>query len=221
MSEVKEPEKEEVKRPIIIETVLNTNIDTESMEDFLTLVRNSLNKFDVLVIYLNSMGGQLSVGQTAMEILHSYNKKVVWVSELFNASLAVGIPLLNDCLRLTYPSSRFMMHDISFTFTGSETEIQSIRNITNAAVEFWYKQYEEGIGLTHKECKKLFSYDRYILATDYINMGTRGGVDGLILKKLDSENYLCLCRGGVKKILNVIEHKSSDVPNLPEYKEPE
>lgn len=220
MSEVKEEVKAEAEKvlPVIIETCYGKDFFQENCETWLASIRGSLTKFDVLVVYLNSMGGEIHIGRAAMEALHSYGKKVVWISELLNGSLATVIPLLNDSLRLAYPSSRFLVHSSYYTYKGDAKEVEKNIRLTEEADLFWDQVYIDGIGLTKKELKNLTAFENMLMAKEFMNLGTKGGLDGLILKRLENNDYLCECRGGIKKIINIVDHKSSDVPNLPEYK---
>lgn len=220
MSEVKEEVKVEAEKvlPVIIETCYGKEFFQENCETWLASIRGSLAKFDVLVIYLNSTGGEINIGRVTLEALHSYGKKVVWISELLNVSLATAVPLLNDSLRLAYPSSRFLIHGSYYQYKGDALTVERNIKLTEDVDAFWDQAYMEGIGLTKKELKKLTAFDNMLLAKEFMNLGTKGGLDGLILKRLENNDYLCECRGGIKKIINIVDHKSSDVPNLPEYK---
>ncbi|AEV89681.1 putative ATP-dependent Clp protease subunit [Pseudomonas phage OBP] len=218
MSEVKEVV--EKKEPIIAEISINKSFNHDDIVTLTETIRKGVDSFDTLIFYMNSMGGQINTGLVFRDIVNSWDKKIVYISELLNASLATALPQCGDVLRLAYPTSRFMLHDSTYTYKGTRADVANQMEYTSHADDVWDNAYMEGIGLTKKEYAKLVAFDNVMYANKFMMLGTKGGIDGMILKRLNVAQYVCNTRTGIKMI-DVRYHTRNDVPNLPLYKEGE
>jgi len=171
-----------------------------------------------LVVYLNSEGGSIHVGLVFLELLKSLDVPITFVSELFNASMSCMLPHAEDFIRLCYPHSVFVYHGPNFNASGSEKEIAVSLEYSYEGANYWKNIFKDAVGLTTKEMKDYTTYDHPIFGYKALDVGTKGMVDGVIIKDLRNGQFLCKTRGGLK-VIDVRKHRRGDIAGLPVVEE--
>jgi ATP-dependent protease ClpP protease subunit len=165
---------------------------------------------------MNTQGGDCALGKALAEYLGSLDTPVTIINELYSFSMGAlfGQSKNNDFLRLCYPSTFFITHQGSATIRGTEKEVLNQINYLSESTEYWKESAMETAGLTKKELNKYYSEDYGFYGYTALDIGTKGWVDGLILKEFGDGTFLIKTRDG-KKIIDVTKHRRSDLKNIP------
>lgn len=171
-----------------------------------------------LVIYMCSDGGSIQVGAMLHDRLKALDIPVTFVSEMFNSSMGAMFPHIEDYVRLCYPHSVFVYHGARFNFTGSEKEIKLYEDYCYEVNDKWMTIFKESVGLTDEEAIHYNSYEHPLYGYKALGIGTKGMVDGVIVKDLRDGRFLCKTRGGLK-VIDVRKHRRGDIAGLPVVEE--
>lgn len=155
-----------------------------------------------LITNFSSGGGQISAAFNVENIIAAWPMPSVGISGSLNASASTLMSCQRD-LRLAYSSARFILHDAFAGMDGSPIQIKEqlrdFEEVRNAAIE----AYMLHIGLTKKEIERIVSKDTYFNAMDALNLGTKGLIDGIIIKNLGQFKFEILMRNNVIKVVDL------------------
>lgn len=198
--------------PIWIDRILKGEITTTLVSEFTSELRK-LKRYPI-VIYLNSQGGGLLAGKALVDYLNSLDVPVTFISEISVGSMGTEIPHAHDFIRLCYSHTLFTVHGSSMYYTGNPQEIESQIAWSAEIDEYWNSTTMEAAGLTKKEYTKLTAFDNNFYGYKALQIGTKGYVDGLILKDNADGTFLIQTREG-KKLIDVTKHRRSDLKDIP------
>lgn len=133
------------------------------------------NKYDVILLYMNSYGGDTEIGYSIIEALQLLKKKIITINLGLCYSMAQVVYLCGD-IRLCTPSAKFMIHETSYYHTspksvGSlEKEIKETIRLDDKLNNYIIKKTK----LTKKSLGKILETkeDYYYGSSEAINNGT-------------------------------------------------
>lgn len=152
------------------------------------------------------------------DTLRSFDVPVTIISRSTNASANTRLPLTSDFVRLCYDSSVFIFHNTRFHNEGSIEEIENGYKNNLETIAYKTKQFMEQIGLTSRQVRKFDGKDYTVRAEEALMTGTKGIVDGIIVKDFRDGRFIIRTRDGLKEI-NATIHRRADIAKLPIYKE--
>lgn len=195
---------------------LNGEIDNSTYTAFANTLSAAAatEKRDRIILNLSSVGGCSLSSLCAVDVLKAWPKEYVVIAGGMVASAATYI-LASGNFRLAYTHAAFLFHPAVSTmeFRNKAEATSALRHLDNCD-DAYYKIYQECIGLTKKEAEKLTANENYLNAIAALNLGTRGLIDGVILKLLDGFKYEILMRGGVRKVVDLANDDFNDARNL-------
>jgi len=203
----------EKEKPGLYQLFLRSKIIAHEMEDLFNEIRK-MPFGSHLMIWMTSPGGSVHTANMFAELLETKNIKATYISQLFNASAAVTLPLINDALNLTYPSSVFTMHGATFSFEERQEILENKIKYCQEAINFVNDRCRERVGLSKKEFKKYDGDDIILYGYQLLDIGENGWIDGLIIKETDVGQFLIKTRDGLKQI-DVGLHTRADLKTLP------
>ena len=160
------------------------------------------DKMKRLYISFSSGGGGLVAAYYIDDLLSTYGAPSVAICGSMNASAATLL-ICKRNLRLAFPNARFMLHDAFSINDGTVAQQREVlRNYEEVRGNF-VQDYMDYIGLTKKEAERIMVKDTYFNAHDALNMGTKGLIDGIILKQLGDFKVEIAMRGGVIKTVDL------------------
>lgn len=168
------------------------------------------------IVLLSGQGGSVNMMLAIADTLRSFDVPVTVISRAGNASANTRLPLTSDFVRLCYDSSIFMFHNTRFHNEGSIEEIENgyKKNLESTAHKT--NQFMEQIGLTARQAKKFDGKEYTLRAEEALITGTKGIVDGIIVKDFRDGRFIIRTRDGLKEI-NAAIHRRGDIINLPIY----
>ena len=168
------------------------------------------NRFHVSI---NSHGGCVTTSLNIIDWFKSQPKEAIAVCGGRNSSAATLIISAMN-LRLAYPSSRFMMHDMISTADGTNADLKSRMRDVQDIRDQLIQAYVENVGLTRKEVERIIDHDNFFNATEALNLGTKGLVDGIILKHLGDFKMEIMMRDGIIKTVDLIDDDLIGIKDL-------
>lgn len=99
---------------------LFNEISTSSYGEMIIPLLEEKNKYDIIILYMNSYGGDTEIGYSIMESLNLLKKKIVTINVGICYSMAQVVYLSGD-IRLCTPSAKFMIHETSFYNTSPKS----------------------------------------------------------------------------------------------------
>lgn len=155
-----------------------------------------------LFLTFSSNGGQIDPALFIDSLIETWPLPSVAVCGSMNASAATFLIAKRD-LRLAYPNSRFMLHDSKGINDGSileqEERLRSHKDMRQRIMDI----YIDFVGLTKKEVERIVAKDSFFNAMDAMNLGTKGLIDGIILKNLGRFKFEVLMHNGVVKTIDL------------------
>lgn len=214
MSDVKEEVNEEVSPPAVYEIDVSGSVNEEMGLQVARAVRANTERLPFL-FYISSTGGDANVGLVMNDVIDTIMAPVTFVAQNFVGSMAVTLMQKPEYLRLCYKHTRFLCHDLKITIVGNMSEASNQLNNAGIVSDTMLDRYSECTGLEGDELrKKVFDRDRIYSAQQALDIGTRGLVDGIILRDFGLHKYLCRTRGGLK-VIDITKHSGKDVEGLP------
>ena len=207
-------EPEEPKRQMIFIDLFGT-INRNTPKEIISKLRPDLEfkKSHRIFMSISSPGGSLLDSQFIDSVLKSWPHDTVMVAGSRNSSGATYL-LAKAPLRLAYGNARFMMHDMWSCNDGSIREVEDRLEDAKAARAEYVESYIEHIGLTKKEIEKIMQRDTYFGAIEALNLGTKGLIDGIIIKMLGDFKVEIYMRGGIRKTVDLHDDSYIDVRDL-------
>lgn len=166
-----------------------------------------------VLINICSLGGSIHTSFLLCDIFNAWPAEKACIAGGLNASAATFI--ISQCnLRLAYPHARFMFHDIAHSMKGSSSEFdETARYLKDVRTDIT-GLYQDHIGLTKKEADRILNGRNYYNAQHALELGTKGLIDGIIVKLLPGFRYEIIMRGGVRKVVNLACDDFNDIRNL-------
>lgn len=177
------------------------NLDSESVSK----VRNMLlEDFEIKGIrafefHVGTAGGVMATTQGLADYIRTLHG-IKGTTVLSGLCCSAGWNFLTlGLVTLAYPNTLFMNHSGSYEIKGSaETIANNILGYERGSAEADQLVIDKA-GLSKKEYEELnVSGDKYFLGIDAIWYGSKGLVDGLIMKDLGSTGWIVLTREGLK-----------------------
>lgn len=166
-----------------------------------------------VMMAISCYGGDVSASLAALDILSVWPQPTVVIAGGLNASAAT-LFIAHGSLRLAFANARFMLHDsVSVndgTITQQEERLRNHKEERNLAMQV----YQDYIGLTKKEVERIVFKDTYFNALQALELGTKGLIDGIILKLLDGFKYEILMRNGIRKIVDLHNDDFNQIKDL-------
>ncbi|QDJ97366.1 hypothetical protein D6_0207 [Aeromonas phage D6] len=178
------------------------DVDDHALHKFFDFY-DSMSVKDGLIINVSSDGGNPEVTLKIQDFVTSRNRPTLVVAIGDCSSAAMGFFGIRGTTRLAYSSCRFMEHQLLLntpkmsieSICSSIDEVQSRSHLFEQRLTNW-------CGLREEECKELFSpNDLYFDAIDALMFGTRGIIDGIIIRQLDDFEWIVLTRDGFKRFM--------------------
>lgn len=166
-----------------------------------------------LFVSFSSGGGSVDECYHIDALLGSWNFPSVAVCGSTNASASTILIAKRD-LRLAYPVSRFMLHDMHCCNDGSIAEIEDRLRSSKELRARIVDTYVEQIGLTKKEVERIISKDTWFSATEALNLGDKGLIDGIITKTLGQFKFEILMRNNIRKVVDLHKDDYTSVRDL-------
>lgn len=208
---------EEVKSPerTFFEIEMFDNMNQETLLAYRNRISGNSRHFVPFKISLSNKGGNISTSVNIAEMIDSYKVQTVFIIEGFCASMACILPQYSNWLRLAYPSTLMMFHGATVTLSGDEGTRRNAQLWTDDIIDQVDRVTAEAFGMEMDEVReKLCGPDRTFFAKDVLMMGTKGGIDGIIIRALPDHKYIIRTRDGYKEIDSFI-HNRDDVRALP------
>ncbi|QYN79910.1 ATP-dependent Clp protease proteolytic subunit [Kosakonia phage Kc263] len=195
--------------------VLNGGFTKDTIEKFYEQLDRS--RPGPFVVQLFGQGGSVNMMLTVADILRSFDVPVTVISRGANASANVRMPLTSDFIRLCYDSSTFLFHATRFRSEGSieEVEHKYKKNLESSARKV--NDFMEQVGVTKRQAEKYNGKEFTLNAEEALMTGTKGIVDGIIVKDFRDGKFIIRTRDGLKQIDATI-HRRGDIAKLPIYK---
>lgn len=108
----------------IKQVFLFNEIVQSSYGDVIQPLLEEKSKYDTILFYLNSYGGDTEIGYSIMESLKLLKKTIITINVGACYSMAQVVYLCGD-IRLCTPSSKFMIHETSF-YNSSPKKVGSL-----------------------------------------------------------------------------------------------
>lgn len=209
-----EPPAEEVVEKMIQINVTGV-ISSGVFADYITRLGPSVAKKDRhrVMMIMSSRGGNVTAALTALDVLAAWPEPTVVIAGSLNASAAT-LFIAHAPLRLALPSARFMLHDSRSVNDGTITEQEENLRVHKEERVLWMQLYQDYIGLTKKEIERIVAKDTFFNAHQALEMGTKGLIDGIILKLLDGFKYEILMRNGIRKVVDLHNDDFNQIKDL-------
>ena len=166
------------------------------------------------IIKLTGPGGMVNTMLTVADILASYDVPVTIISRGVNGSANARFPHTSDFIRLCYPSSKFVFHSSTFGSNGTIEAIEDKYENAKATIEGKLSCFAKHFGITKRQAAKYNNHEFAVNAEDALNTGTKGIVDGIIIKDFGDGRYLIKTRNG-NKLMDAKIHRRGDLADLP------
>lgn len=165
-------------------------------------------------ISISSGGGNVNDSLSFIDTMKAWPQPHVYIAASFNASAAVDMIMTGD-LRLAYPNARFMQHDMGAGAHGSVDEMEEKLRDSKELRQVLLNMAMEYVGLTKKEAEKiLLSNDKYMNAVEAMNLGTKGLIDGIIIKALGDFKYVIRMRDNIEKTIDLYADDYNEIRDL-------
>ncbi|MGL4383475.1 MAG: ATP-dependent Clp protease proteolytic subunit, partial [Bacilli bacterium] len=195
---------EEEKKELFNEIDIYGSIDSHSLQSMMRSLNSNMEdkKRSRIKLTIVSSGGSVDHLNSMIGLLKSWSKPIVVITNGPNASCAIDLINTGD-IRLCYRGSRFMVHNTSFYSMGDDKQLA--KDLKHALEEqnSWKKAFMDATGLTNKEFDKLIIGENWLNTTDALNLGTKGLIDGIILRHLEGHKVEVLMRGDVVKVIDL------------------
>ena len=147
------------------------------------------NKYDTIILYMNSYGGDTESGYSIMESLKFLKKNIITINVGVCYSMSQVVYLCGD-IRLCTPSAKFMIHETSF-YNTSPKRVGSLEKEIKETMKLDDKLNNYIISRTNFNKKSLNKIieskeDYYYNSTEAVNNGTCHR----IIKSFDFKNIL-------------------------------
>lgn len=166
-----------------------------------------------VLINLISPGGNVDNAIHIHGLLESWPQPSVAVSGSINASASTLLSAKCN-LRLAYPNARFMLHDVSFHAEGSPAEVRERLRTNEELRAITVESYMEYCGLTKKEVERIYAKDTWLNASEAMHLGTKGLIDGIILKNLGRYKFQIMMREGIVKVVDLHKDDFIEIRSL-------
>ena len=147
-------------------------INANTTGSFLAAFRQADSTPGLITVYICSSGGWVEGGTAMYDIIKSSKNKVKTVACATVCSSAI-LPYVAGDLRVTYPSVRFFLHEMSLGL-GGETKLGIIKTVSNETSKL-YKLYCEYVATETKLDKefveKLCYSDTYLSSDEALKLG--------------------------------------------------
>ena len=191
----------EIRRPMVQELVRTLRPSVEE------------TKIKRLFISFCSNGGDVSHAYHIDNIIKSWSGSSVAICGSINASGSTLLIAKRD-LRLSWSNARFMLHDIYGINDGSIAQQEEVLRTTKEERNNIIQDYMDYVGLTKKEIEKILRMDTYFNAYEALNLGTKGLIDGIIIKMLGDFKVLVEMRNGIQKTIDLHDDDFISVKDL-------
>lgn len=166
------------------------------------------------IIYIRSPGGGISIGRAMADMLTSYDVPVTIISNSLNSSMGAIFPHLGNFIRLCYTSSTFLYHHAKYDLGGTYDEVNNALTVLSDSSAEMDKAVMKASGLNVRQYKKYNGTDYRITAEQALSAGTKGLIDGIIIKDFRDGKYLIKTREG-NKVIDATKHRRSDLSSIP------
>lgn len=170
-------------------------------------------KYNRLIVSLCSNGGSAYYGYLIDDLIKCYPSESIALCGGLNCSMATLLIAKRD-LRLAWPNARFMIHDSWSYSEGTvyqiKEDLREYEDIRNRVLQ----DYMDYIGLTKKELDRILMKDTYFNGLDALNLGTKGLIDGIIIKALGDYKYIIRMRNDVQKTIDLYNDDILSIKDL-------
>jgi ATP-dependent protease ClpP protease subunit len=152
-------------------TILKFNIELKKLE------RKLSNQKDAnITVFINSIGGDVFGGLSALDHIQSCSVQVTTVADGLCCSAATLI-FLGGHVRLIKRHAHFLIHQVSSEsgWTKFEEMKDELKN-TESLMETMVNVYREYTTLPEKKLKRMMKHDMYLLSHDCIKYGIASDV---------------------------------------------
>lgn len=218
--ETKEPEQKEEVKPVQKEMLMIDIFGPINNGRVSGLLNNlkpnrSLDYFQRPLIMIMSPGGCVQSMMSFCKMIDMWPEQSAVIAAGLNASAATYI-IGKQKLRLCEPCARFMIHDAAADIWGDfKSAANNFKDFERMREEV-VNGYSEMIGLTRKETLKIMNQDSYFNATEALNLGTKGLIDGIIVKFNGNYSFDVLFRNDVVKTVDLLNDDYDVVLGLKE-----
>lgn len=208
------PKEEEPKEEFLV-IPINGSINAQMLHGMFNKITSNVKTEDRKRILMNisSPGGSLVDGSAMIGMVKMWDKPIVTISAGRVCSMAINMTVCGD-LRLGVPGSRYMIHAPYHPGLGGDIDElrKDIKNYEELETEF-AEYLCDRIGLTKAEFRRLQNGDNWFGTTAALNLGTKGIIDGIILRMLDGHKYEILMRDNVIKVVDIYNDDLTQVKN--------
>lgn len=166
-----------------------------------------------VIVNLMSPGGGVSSAFHIIGLMQAWPADIVAISGSQNCSASTTISATAN-LRLAYPNARFMIHDMrgmnDGTSADQEERLRDHKDLRQAYAEV----FMDHIGLTKKEFERLMMRDHWFNASEAMHLGTKGLIDGIILKNLGRYKFQIMMREGIVKVVDLHKDDFIEIRSL-------
>lgn len=166
-----------------------------------------------VMINLISPGGGVSSAFHIHALMDAWPADIVSISGSINCSASPLISVKAN-LRLAYPNARFMLHDMRGVNDGSVSEQEERLRDHKDQRQLYADVYMNHIGLTKKEFERLMTRDHWFNASEAMHLGTKGLIDGIILKNLGRYKFQIMMREGIVKVVDLHKDDFIEIRSL-------
>lgn len=148
-------------------------ITSEGMHSFVLELRKlekKNNNKETITVYINSEGGDLFAGLSAMDHIKISKSKIVTVADGFCASAATLL-LLGSKHRKIMRNAHVLIHQLSSETTGTYNNMKDQIKNYDILMKTMKRIYKEDTKLTDDIMKKLFKRDKYFSAEECVKWG--------------------------------------------------
>lgn len=203
----------------VVEKMIQMNvtgvIGNGTFAEYITRLGPSVAKKDRhrVMMVMSSRGGSVSATFAALDVLAAWPEPTVVIAGSLNASAAT-LFIAAAPLRLAFPNARFMLHDSRSCNDGTIAEQEETLRVHKEERVIWTQLYQDYIGLTKKEIERIVVKDTFFNAHQALELGTKGLIDGIILKLLDGFKYEILMRNGIRKVVDLHNDDFNQIKDL-------
>lgn len=188
----------------MIEMDIYGRIGPDTVKPFVKALGPSIKDDDRhrVIVNLISPGGGVSSAFHIIGLMEAWPEDVVAISGSQNCSASTMISAAAN-LRLAYSNARFMIHDMKGMNDGSIVEQEERLRSHKDQRQAYAELFMDHIGLTKKEFERLMARDHWFNASEAMHLGTKGLIDGIILKNLGRYKFQIMMREGIVKVVDL------------------
>lgn len=132
--------------------------------------RHDMDEARPIIIHVNSPGGLISAGVSALDTILSVESKIVTIVEGCSASAGTFFTVVGD-ERIIRPHSYMLIHQLSSGFYGNWREIQDKKESLETLMEIIKDVYLEHTNIELEKLEEIMSHDLYFDAETCLDKG--------------------------------------------------